>query len=251
MFDKRKAMRITTILYMAVLSVGLAACQPGSPDVDSTPTPPAVETPGTTPIPLSPDTDLATSGDEVDASASNPTATPPTVETPDNDMPEAVSDEDAKEILRVLLPRAEAMHASTFNGESPNMDRKQPMPGDERFVLLTGGEYKSMADLKEAVESIFTKEIAESVFYARYIDEDDGVSNPLYKEYEGQLYQNTRNGGRGWAFVWLIETAVVQSLEGNQVAVQMDVTLFDEPSEPLTVVLEYVNGQWRIANQLG
>ena len=171
--------------------------------------------------------------------------------TPDEiEVTPELTNEDAKEILYDLLPRAEYMYSPIFNGVSINIDETQLMPGDDRFALLVDYEYSSLAQLKEDIESIFTKEVAEEEFYSRYIDSDDGLSMPLYKEYEGQLYQNIHNGGKGWATDWLIETAVIKSQEGTRVTIEMETTLFDEPFEPLTVVMEYIDGKWLIAEPL-
>ena len=235
MIFKKKGLERIIISLMIASTIGLAACQPSTSTPDST----------ATPIPVGISTSTPTQMNE-------PTPTPTVEPTTSQEIIEMdpVTDDEAKAILQELLPRAAVMYGSTFNGASYKVDETKLMPGDENYALVVEGPYSSLADLKEDVESIFTQVLAEDRFYSRYLDEDDGISLPLYKEHEGQLYLNRFNGGRGWAIEWLIETSVVQSQEGNRVYIEMETILFNEPYEPLTVVLESIDGQWRIADHL-
>jgi len=215
----------------------LSACQTEKDPVDS------IET-GTIPVSIT-----ETSSTPTDAPVA-PTDAPVKPDEPAEVPTEltVLTDEEAREILSDLLPRAAFMHGSTFNGSQLNMDYEQSMPGNEDYKLVVGGDYHSFADLQADIESIFTKDLAEIVFYSRYMDMERADS--LYKEYEGQLYQYVNNYGRGWATNWFPETAVVQSQEGNLVVIEVEQTLFDEPYEALRVVMENVDGQWRIAERL-
>ncbi|WP_192702128.1 stalk domain-containing protein [Paenibacillus sp. OAS669] len=175
----------------------------------------------------------------------------------------SLTDREAKEILKVLLPKAEFIVAGMFNGSGFfNIDRTQTIPGEEAYCLVTGipqqsGEspsdmmdnVKSIADLKKAVEDVFIKEIAQQLFYSRYLEtEDRGL--PLYKDYEGRMYVNSINGGHGWATKFLMDTAKIISQKDNVVEIALDTIVLDEPYGSLIIKIKFVNGKWMMASGL-
>lgn len=85
--------------------------------------------------------------------------------------------------------------------------------------------------------------------HPRYLTPDQG-SRPLYKEYEGKLYEDTQNGGHGWATKFLIDTARLKEQKDNVAEIELDKTVLDDPSDPLTIKVEYVNGTWLLASRL-
>lgn len=157
--------------------------------------------------------------------------------------------------MQELLPKAEVFEAGVFNGSDAFAeDRTQTIPGEQHYALVTRkepdtgyGDIRSIAELKQAVEKVYTKEAAEKRFYSRYLAEED-VGLPLYKDYQGRLYVNTQNGGHGYATKFLYDTVKVKSQKGTKVILSMETLVFDEPYGRMLVTIENVNGEWRMAS---
>ncbi len=166
-----------------------------------------------------------------------------------------LGDQQGIEILQVLLPKAEVFAANVFNGSGAFAeDKAQTIPNEPQYALVTGGkadtgigDIRSIAELKQAVEKVYTKEAAEELFYSRYLaGEDAGL--PLYKDYEGKMYVNTQNGGHGYNTRFLYDTVKAKSQQGNRVTLTIDTLVLDEPYGRMLVTIEKVNGEWRMAS---
>lgn len=159
--------------------------------------------------------------------------------------------------MQNLLPKAAGFAGGVFNGSGWfQEDTTQAIPGEPQYALVTGekagnelgaGTIRSVADLKHAVETVYTKEAAQKLFYSRYLEGAD-VGLPLYKDYEGKLYVNTQNGGHGWSKEFLYDTVKVKSQTGLTAKLTIDTTVLDEPYGRLIVTIENVNGEWRMAS---
>lgn len=170
-----------------------------------------------------------------------------------------LGDQQGIEILQELLPKAEVFAANVFNGSgSFQEDWTQTIPNEPQYALVTGektrtklgiGDIRSIAELKQAVEKVYTKEAAEKRFYSRYLAGED-VGLPLYKDYQGKLYVNTHNGGHGYSNEFLYDTVKVKSQEGTTVTLSMETLVFDEPYGRMLVTIENVNGKWLVASGL-
>jgi hypothetical protein len=160
-----------------------------------------------------------------------------------------LTDNGLKYILNRLIPRALQMYG-IFNGTGAfNRDVSKTIPGEDGYALVIDENFKSVTDLKKAVEEVFTTDIAQTVFYSRYLTPSKG-SRPLYKDYEGKLYEDTNNGGHGWATEFLIDTAKLKGQKDNVAEIELDITVLDEPDDPLTITIQYVNGKWLLASRL-
>lgn len=166
-----------------------------------------------------------------------------------------LGDQQGIEILQELLPKAEAFAADVFNGSGAFAeDKTQTIPNEPQYALVTGGkadtgtgDIRSIAELEQAVEKVYTKEAAEKQFYSRYlVGEDAGL--PLYKDYQGRLYVNTQNGGRGYNTRFLYDTVKVKSQQGDRVTLTIDTLVLDEPYGRMLVTIENVNGKWLMAS---
>lgn len=170
-----------------------------------------------------------------------------------------LTDNEVKDILEELIPKATTIYGM-FNGSGWfTCDGNKTIPGAENYCLATGDTWKmlidtsnvkSIAELKEVVENVFTKDIAQKLFYSGYLESEDSTSLPLYKDYEGRLYANTHNGGHGWAREFLIDTAKMKSQKDNVVDITLDATSYDDPEGTLIITIEYVNGKWLMASGL-
>lgn len=166
-----------------------------------------------------------------------------------------LTENEVKDILNQLIPKAAGIYGM-FNGSSWFVeDATKTIPGDEEYLLVTGPRgktalntenVKSIADLKKVVEDVFTKDMAQKLFYSGYLETKD-IRLPLYKDYEGRLYVNTYNGGHGSASKYFIDTAKIISQEGNVVVVEFITTEYDFPYK-MTVKIEKVNGKWLLAS---
>ncbi len=160
-----------------------------------------------------------------------------------------LTDKEAKDILNELIPKAESLYGM-FNGSGWfKSDETKTIPGEDGYALVIDENVKSVADLKKAVEEVFTKDMAQTVFYSRYLTSDKG-DRPLYRDYEGKLYVDTNNGGHGWPIEFLVDTARLKGQKDNVVEIELDKTVLDDPSDPLTVRIEYVDGKWLLASRL-
>ncbi|MEF3305642.1 hypothetical protein [Paenibacillus sp. GYB003] len=171
------------------------------------------------------------------------TKTDTPVSTPAN-----ISDKEVKDILNRLIPKALDMYG-IFNGSgSFKVDVTKTIPHEAGYALVLDPNYKSVADLKKAVEDIFTKDIAQKVFYSRCLTPEK--DRPLYKDYDGKLYVDTNNGGKGWATKYLIDTAKLKGQKYQVAEIELDTTVLDEPADKLIVKIENVNGKWLLASRL-
>jgi hypothetical protein len=168
-----------------------------------------------------------------------------------------LTDNEVKDILNGLIPKAVEIYG-IFNGNGAfKSDATKTIPGEKDYCLVTGqngkspvdiNNVKSIADLKKVIEDVFTKDMAQKLFYSRYLEMED--PRPLYKDYEGQLYVDTRNGGHGWAEKFLIDTAKLKGQKNNVAEMELDKTTLDFPAEKLTISIEYVNEKWLMASPL-
>ena len=173
-----------------------------------------------------------------------------------------ITDNEAKDILKDIIPKAIDIIAGMVNGPGSGIfkvDATKTIPGEKEFCLITGvrgnpkidiKNLKSIADLKKVVEDVFTKDTAQKLFYNTYLETEDNRSLPLYKDYEGQLYVNTGNGGHGWAEEFLIDTAKIISQKDHEVQVALVTTLFDNPEGILDIKMKNVNGKWFLESGL-
>jgi hypothetical protein len=234
---KRKGFVLVSALVL------LAGCQnagEAKPIASESPSPTTAATATATPAPTTAATATATA-----------VATAPAGAT--------MTDEEAKVILGKLIPQAADLVGGVFNGSGWfKEDKTQTIPDDKNYVLVTGeqskqnidlGNVKSVADLKQAVENVFTKDTAQEIFYRIYFEmKDEGL--PLYKDHDGKLYVNSKNGGHGFATKFLVDTAKVVSQKDNVVEISMGTTVMDDPQGPLIVKITQVDGEWRMASGL-
>lgn len=159
-----------------------------------------------------------------------------------------LSDNEAKKILNGLIPKALDLYGIFGGHNSFKIDATKTIPGEDGYALVMDQNFKSVADLKKAVENVFTKEVAQKVFYSNYLTPEK--DRPRYRDHEGKLYVDTITGGKGWATKFLIDTAKLKGQTDNVAEIKLDRTVLDEPYDPLTIKIEYVNGNWLLASRL-
>lgn len=159
-----------------------------------------------------------------------------------------LSDKEVKDILNRLIPKALDLYGIFGGHDSFKIDATKTIPGEEGYALVMDPNFKSVADLKKAVEDVFTKEVAQSVFYSIYLTSEK--KRARYRDYEGMLYVDIITGGKGWATEFLLDTARLKGQTDNVAEIEFDRTVLDEPYDPMTVKIEYVNGKWLLASRI-
>jgi hypothetical protein len=106
-----------------------------------------------------------------------------------------------------------------------------------------------MSDLKKMVEDVFTQDTAQYFYYRRYLETVD-TGHPLYKEYNGQLYVNTLNGGHGWAIKIFTDSAKIIYQKDHVAYITLDTTSFDEPNDTMMIKIKQVDGKWLLDSGL-
>jgi hypothetical protein len=161
----------------------------------------------------------------------------------------SLTDNEAKDILKLLIPKAVNFYGM-FNGTGAfKVDKTKTIPGETGYAQVIDEKITSIADLKKAVEEVFTNDVAQMVFFSRYLTPEKD-RRPLYKDYEGKLYNDTQNGGHGWAFAFLTDTAKVISQKDTVAEIELERTLFNNPDIKLTLRMEYVIDKWILASRL-
>ena len=172
------------------------------------------------------------------------------------------TEDEAKAVVKDLIAKAAAFYGSVYNGggyfeqdDSVTIPGTSEAQGGNPYVLVADENVKTMDDLRAATERVFMPEIAEKLFYSRYltdvdkpVDELDYANAPLYYEYEGRLYVNTNIGGKGFPLYWLIDTTEITELTVDRITATVERTSFNEPDGVSTIVLEKWGGEWVIAN---
>jgi hypothetical protein len=168
-----------------------------------------------------------------------------------------LTDSEVKDILSGLIPKAVSIYGM-FNGAGWfKVDKTKTIPGEPEYCLVTGEAWKtdidtdnvkSIADLKKVIEDVFTNDIAEKVFYSRYLTPEK--DRPLYKDYEGKLFEDTMHGGHGWATKFLIDTAKLKEQHDHVAVIELDTTVLDDPADKITLTINDGNGKWRLASRL-
>ncbi len=170
-----------------------------------------------------------------------------------SDISGNLTDTEAKNILKILIPQALDIAEDMFNGGDGNkVDKTKTIPGEPDYCLVTGEianyDVQSVADIKKAVEDVFTKDVAQTLFFSKYLTPQE--DRPLYKDYEGRLYVDTNNGGHGFSTKFLMDTAKIRSQKDHVVTIALDATVLDNPYGILLVKIAQINGKWMMASGL-
>lgn len=159
-----------------------------------------------------------------------------------------LTDNEVKEILNELIPKAVDIYGMFNPPGSFKIDATKKIPGEAGYAQVIEENVQSVADIKKMVGEVFTEDFAQDRFYSNYLTPDEGGDPPLYKDYEGKLYVDADRGGHGWATEFLIDTARLKEQKDHIAEIELDVKVLDEPSDPLTIRIENVNGKWLLAS---
>jgi hypothetical protein len=161
---------------------------------------------------------------------------------------EILTDADAAAILSDLIPQGLSIYGK-FNGVGFETDSSQTIPGDGSYSLIADDSVKTMADLRNSIESVFTKDSAEQIFYSRYLDVSEEPGLPLYKDYNGRLYGNTDNGGHGFMEEWFPDRSHIIYQDDYFAEILVPVAVYDDSGNRI-VIIKNAGEKWLIAAPL-
>lgn len=172
-----------------------------------------------------------------------------------------LSKEDAVSIVDEILPNAMEVYNIFYVGLPTEFDvasSETIMPITEenkKYSPVISDKYKSIDDIKNFTESVFTAQFAEENFYSYFEkpvnnDVNEELSIPLYKDINGVLCENVNFGGKGWGVEWLTETLEIVEQTDETMILEMETTLFDEPNGKNRLILNKVNGLWLLSSHV-
>ena len=115
--------------------------------------------------------------------------------------------------------------------------------GVTTYYAVTDPNYQSIADIKAAVESVYTKQVATEHFYKNRID---NTSHPAFIEENGKLYVSP--GGIGGGYTWDIDGLTMLKAENpNVVFIQIECEGYGSiTNETIKICKE--NGKWLLGS---
>ncbi len=96
----------------------------------------------------------------------------------------SLTEPEAKNLLKMLIPSAQKLQGLIFGGSLPYSQSDYVVKGVTTYYAVTDPNYQSIADIKAAVESVYTKQVATEHFYKNRID----TLHPAFIEENGKLY---------------------------------------------------------------
>ena len=176
-----------------------------------------------------------------------------------------LAEDEVKAIIRELIPQAvNFSHAVFGGGGGLPLDRETFLPGTEKipngqYVLVADDKIKSVAALRVWIEKTYTPEMANTLFYDRYLlDQDkplrvldpeyDAANDrvPHYYDYEGNLYA-LAVGGKGYEWEYQYDTIQITEISAEAATAKIEATCWDDDYIH-TVKLLKRYGVWLLAN---
>ena len=150
----------------------------------------------------------------------------------------SLTESEAKEILRELLPAAQRLQGLLFGSSLSYSESNYLFKGQTKYCAVTNPNYQSIQDIKETVETIYTKQCATERFYNSVFD----TFYPRYIEQDGKLYVSP--GGIGGGYTWNMDSLTILKTEDpNVVFIQMEREGYGETTNE-TIELCKENGKW-------
>ncbi len=184
----------------------------------------------------------------IEAYAANGTRLPRSLHG--NVSPADLTDEQAQELMRVLMPKQIEIEL-LFSGEG-GVDYMQPCPINGDYYLSTDTRFSCVQDIKDYISGTVTDKVAQ-VYFDTHLDSAINTPEGLneYIDYEGKLYRNTASGGKGFATDYLVDTARIVRRTKDTVEIEMDTLLFGEPdSWVYAPTLVKTDDGWRVDNDM-
>ena len=129
--------------------------------------------------------------------------------------------EQITKMFEEMYPQAyEALNIFSGSGlkADPSAEAGEPDENGQQFVPVQSDKYKSVEDIKKAVESVFTRELAEREFYS-YGLEGQYIR---YKDIDGVLNVDMAQQNADRGYQWMTDTLQVVSQTEDKIIVEMD-----------------------------
>lgn len=163
---------------------------------------------------------------------------------------EQLTNEQAREILEVLIPKQFEVFF-LFQFDSQKIDETQIMPGNAWYVLCTDERFSCVQDIKDYILQVYTGNQAKWYFDI-YLDCEPTTSDInfgcYYLDYDGRLYCNTVAGGKGLNYSkYLMDTTRIIERTESTVAVEIDAEdIVGSPHEIYKFLLCKTQNGWRL-----
>lgn len=155
-----------------------------------------------------------------------------------------LTDDAVREMIKPILDSAFELYSAYQLG---GLDAELPAEGVElkadgnSFYPVKSDKFKTIADLKEATEKVYTKRLSEEIYSFAFDSE-----NPRYKEIDGVLNIDTNIGGKGYGRTLLTDTAAIVAQTDRTLTVQMDFTEIDGTPGQTDINLVKEDGNWHL-----
>lgn len=154
-----------------------------------------------------------------------------------------LTESEAKNLLKTLIPSAQKIQSLIVGGSLPYSQSDYVVKGVTTYYAVTDPNYQSIADIKAAVESVYTKQVATEHFYKNRID---NTSYPAFIEENGKLYVSP--GGIGGGYTWDIDGLTMLKTENpNIVFIQIECEGYGSITNE-TIKLCKENGKWLLGS---
>lgn len=164
-------------------------------------------------------------------------------DTPTAETQTSLTESEAKKLLKTLIPSAKKLESLIYGSSLPYSQSDYVVKGVTTYYAVTDPNYQSIADIKAAVESVYTKQVATEHFYKNRID---NTSNPAFIEENGKLYVSP--GGIGGGYTWDIDGLTMLKTENpNVVFIQIECEGYGSiTNETIKICKE--NGKWLLGS---
>ncbi len=168
-----------------------------------------------------------------------------------NVSPDKLNNNEAREILEVLIPRQFDVF-NIFQLDYDKIDLTQTIPISKWYALCTDERFTSVQDIRDFILQVYTSEKADWYFRV-YLDvagvPEENDHYPYYRDYDGKLYRSTHAEGKNLVFSqFLADTTRIVSRTENTVTVEMDAEARGdgEPREIYKFLLCQTQEGWRL-----
>ncbi len=157
---------------------------------------------------------------------------------------DSVSEDDAKEIFKSLLVRAEYVENILMHGTFRD-SRESIMHNGTEYRLVDFPELKSLTDIWGNILGVYTKECAKRL-YAPMLNED--AECPKYMEKNGKLY--CEESARGNSMCYDYDSIKLVEQYENVLVLSIDQLYVDAFEKKQAFVLQKNESGWRVAHAL-
>ncbi len=164
--------------------------------------------------------------------------------------PADLTDEQAQELMRVLMPRQ--IQTELLFSNKGAVDYSQPCPLYAHYKQCADPRFHCVQDIRDYISATVTQSVAQQ-FFETYLDSAPDATGTLneYIDYNGKLYRNVISGGKGVSATYLVDTARIVGRTDDAVTLEMNTRWLDRPSNWVyTPTLVKTADGWRVDNTL-